>query len=98
MLIRTNTARKYLLAKKIMRKQTGKEVCTMVELAKNFVGKECILYTVLNHQIVGRIKEVNENALLLENKGTLEAVNLEFIVRIREFPKNKKGKKKIVID
>jgi len=34
---------------------------------------------------------------LIEKSGTLEAVNFDFIVRIREYPKNKNGKKKSVI-
>ena len=28
---------------------------------------------------------------------TLEAINLDFVIRIREYPKNKKGKKKSVV-
>ena len=35
--------------------------------------------------------------LLLEGKDSNEIINLDFIVRIREFPKNKKGKKKSVV-
>ncbi len=65
----------------------------MYELAQNFMGKECIIYT-FNSQITGIIKEVNEGGILLEKSGTQEAVNFDFIVRIREYPKNKNGKKK----
>ena len=35
--------------------------------------------------------------LAVENKGNLEAVNLDYITRIREYPKNKKGKKKSIV-
>lgn len=72
----------------------------MKELAQNFVGKECIVYTFSDGQTVkGVIKEVKDNALLIENGSSLEAVNLDFVVRIREYPRNKNGKKKsIVID
>lgn len=68
----------------------------MFELAQKFLDKECIIYT-FNSQITGRIKEVNEGGVLIEKSGTLEAVNFDFIVRIREYPKNKNGKKKSVI-
>jgi len=68
----------------------------MVELAKRFVGKECIIYT-FNSQINGTIKEVSDGAILLDNKGTEEAVNVDFIIRIREYPTKKNGKKKSVI-
>ena len=68
----------------------------MFELAQKFINKECIIYT-FNSQITGTIKEVNEGGILIEKSGTLEAVNFDFIVRIREYPKNKNGKKKTVI-
>ncbi len=69
----------------------------MFELAKQFIGKECLLYTFNGSQIEGVIKELSENAVLIDNKGSIEAVNLEFITRIREYPRNKKGKKKSVV-
>ena len=68
----------------------------MLELAKRFIEKECIIYT-FNNQLEGVIKEISGNALMIEKKGMLEAVNLDFVVRIREYPRNKKGKKKSVV-
>ena len=68
----------------------------MVELAKNFVEKECIVYT-FQSQISGVIKEVSNGAILLNNNGTVEMINLDFVVRIREYPKKKNGKKKSVV-
>ncbi len=68
----------------------------MYELAQNFIGKECIICT-FNSQFTGIIKQVNEGGILLEKSGTQEAVNFDFIVRIREYPTNKNGKKKSVI-
>jgi hypothetical protein len=68
----------------------------MLELAKRFIEKECIIYT-FNNQVEGVIKEISGNALMIEKNGVLEAVNLDFVVRIREYPKNKKGKKKSVV-
>lgn len=70
----------------------------MVELAKRFIGKECIIST-FNNQLTGTIREVSEGAIFLEGKEGAEAVNLDFIVRIREYPRKKNGKKKsIVVD
>ena len=68
----------------------------MLALAKRFVGKECIVYT-FNSQVNGVIREVTEGAILLDNKGTEEAINVDFIVRIREYPTKKNGKKKSVV-
>ena len=71
---------------------------SMIELAKRFIGKECLIYTFdCGHQFEGIIKEVTDGAILLEKKGTVEAINLDFVIRIREYPTNKKGKKKSVV-
>ena len=32
-----------------------------------------------------------------EKEGKIEALNLDFVIRIREYPKNKKGKKKSIV-
>ena len=70
----------------------------MIELAKRFIGKECIIYAFdSNHQFEGVIKEVSEGAILIEKDEKLEAINLDFVIRIREYPRNKSGKKKSVI-
>lgn len=70
----------------------------MIEFAKKFIGKECLIYAFdSNHQFSGTIKEVSDGAILLERDGATEAINLDFVIRIREYPKNKKGKKKSVV-
>lgn len=69
----------------------------MKELAKRFIDKECLIYTFNGNQHDCTIKEVTDGAILVEKAGTTEAINLDFIVRIREFPRNKKGKKKSVV-
>ena len=70
----------------------------MVELCKRFIGKECIIYT-YNSQLEATVKDVSDGAILIERNGEEEAVNLDFVMRVREYPKNKKGKKKsIVVD
>lgn len=70
----------------------------MIELAKRFIGKECIIYAFdSNHQFEGVIKEVSDGAILIEKEQKLEAINLDFVIRIREYPRDKKGKKKSLI-
>lgn len=68
----------------------------MEELALAFVGKECLVYT-MNSQLTGTICEVKAGALLLDNGKEKEIVNLEYVIRIREYPKNKSGKKKSIV-
>ncbi len=69
----------------------------MTELAKQFIGKECLIYTFNNSQINGVVRDVVDGAILVESNGSLEAVNIDFITRIREFPKKKNGKKKSIV-
>ena len=89
--------KKSAVAKKIIQNKKEKDT-TMLELAKRFIGKECLIYAFDNsHQFTGVITEVCDNAILLENNGSTEAVNLDFVIRIREYPKNKNGKKKSII-
>ncbi len=74
-----------------------KEVrASMTALAQGFIGKECIVYT-LEHQVIGVIREVSEGGILVESKDSKQAVNIDFILRIREYPKKPNGKKKGII-
>ncbi len=90
--------RRLVVARKIIKKRkTGGNV-EMKELAKKFIDKECIISSFDgNHQYDGVIKEVTEGAVLVEKGGKLEAINLDFIMRIREYPRKKNGKKKSVV-
>jgi len=70
----------------------------MKELAEKFIDKECVIYSFDGgHQFDGVIKEVTDGAILVEKDGKLEAINLDFVIRIREYPRNKKGKKVSVV-
>lgn len=81
-------------------KNRKKETEAMEALAKQFTGKECIIYTISSNDgsIAGIIREVSGGGMLIEDaRGQLQAVNLEYVTRIREYPRNKKGKKESVI-
>ena len=89
---------KAVALRKIIRKRKLEGNTEMKELAQKFVGRECIVYSFDgNHQYAGIIQEVTDGAILLENEGNLQAINLDFVIRIREYPRNKNGKKKSVI-
>ena len=83
------------------RKKQDKENIAMKELAQKFIGKECLVYTVASdsNSVNGTIKEITDTGILIENDGYLQVVNLEYVTRIREWPRKKNGKKKeIVLD
>ena len=94
----TMKRRKAAAVRNMLQNKSEKEKTQMVELAKKFIGKECIVYSFDSaRQFVGVITEVTDRALLLENKTGSEAINLDYVIRIREYPKNKNGKKKSVV-
>ncbi len=74
----------------------------MKELANQFIGKECMIYTIASNDsnIQGVIREIGDGGMLIEKTtGEKEIINLDFITRIREYPRKKNGKKKgIVLD
>lgn len=86
----------------LKRKKQNRENIAMKELAKQFIGKECIIYTITSNDssISGVIKEVCDSGMVIERKsGEREIINLEYVTRIREYPRGKNGKKKeIVLD
>ena len=69
----------------------------MKALAEKFVGKECLVYPLNSQQVSGTIVEVTDGALLIDNGKEREVVNIDYVIRIREYPKNKNGKKKSVV-
>lgn len=85
-----------IILKHIQKKKNKEERAEMTELAKRFIGKECVIST-FNSQVVGVIKEVTDGAVLIENNENPEIINIDYIVKIKEYPRNKNGKKKIIV-
>lgn len=70
----------------------------MKALAERFIDKECLITSFdSSHQYKGIIKEVTDGAILVDNDGKLEAINLDFVIRIIEYPRRKNGKKKSIV-
>ncbi len=78
------------------------QILAMKELAKKFIGEECIIYTITSNDgsVHGIIKEIDDSGMIIrKNSGEMEFINLDFVTRIREYPRKKNGKKKgIVLD
>lgn len=82
------------------RKKQNKGNSAMKELAKQFIEKECIIYTITSDggSVEGVIKEIDGGGMIIErNTGEREIVNLDYVTRIREYPRKKNGKKKEII-
>ena len=81
-------------------KKQNKENREMKELAKRLIGEDCIIYTITSESgsIQGVLKEVEDGGLIIEKTtGETEIVNLDFVTRIREYPRKKNGKKKSIV-
>lgn len=90
-----------MIERKIEFKKSKGKGDAMKELVKKFIGKDCIINT-FNSQLDGRLLEVSEDggAILIERMDKqVEAVNLDYVIRLREYPTKKNGKRKgIVLD
>lgn len=70
----------------------------MNEFIQKFIGKECLIYCINSETSVeGVIQELKDGWITVVKDDSEEIINTEYIVRIREYPRNKKGKKKSVV-
>lgn len=82
------------------RRKQNKEILIMKELAKQFINEECIIYTIASNDgsIQGVIREIDDGGMMIEREsGEREIINLDFVTRIRQYPRKKNGKKKSVV-
>ena len=86
-----------ILVKNRIRNREGEEGNFMRELAERFIGKD-VYINLLDGRADGVIKEVTDNGIMLENKNGMQVVNLDYVVKLREYPHNKKGKRSTIMD
>ena len=82
--------RKLATVQQIVKRRNSEERSKMIELAKRFIEKDCVIYTFDGNQYIGTLKEVTEGTILMEKRGATEAINLNFVVKIKEIVKCKK--------
>lgn len=92
----TSLNERKLVIKNIIQKKKGREY--MNEVIQRYLGKDCLIYLSLSSTVVaGNVINLNDNWLTVKTKDGEETVNLDYIIRIKEHPVNKNGKKKSVI-
>ena len=84
-------ASQQIMNQKIMKHKIMKEKDIMKELAERFIGKDCYI-NMLEGNVDGTIKEVTDGGIVLDKDGNLNVINLDYVVRIREYP-YKNGKR-----
>ncbi len=71
----------------------------MSHMIEKFIGKDCLINLGSGSAADGIVKSVADGWVELEGKdGNLQAVNVDYISRIRVYPTNKNGKRKVVIE
>lgn len=85
--------------RKIMRNKKKKGRVYMNEVIGRYIGKECLVYisSSSSSAVIGEIASVNENWVVVKTKEGEETVNLDYIVRIKEYPRKSNGKKKSIV-
>ncbi|MDR0813880.1 MAG: hypothetical protein LBO63_07820 [Oscillospiraceae bacterium] len=84
--------------KRIISKKAGK-TRAMSEIIKEFIGKECIIST-MKAEVVGVVESVQDNWIKVHSAkkdGGTDIINVEYVSRIREYPRSKYGKKKLIV-
>lgn len=82
----------------IRRKYRKQEADSMVELAKQLIGKECIISIITSSTgVMGTIEAVEGNGMLVKKGDETTLVNLEYVSQIKEYPRKKNGRKKAVV-
>lgn len=64
----------------------------MTELVTTYIGRKCILYT-MNDAVTGTIQAIDGSWVSVDTGKEVQAVNLEFVVRISPCPEKKSKEK-----
>ena len=91
-----NRHKKAAVIQQVIKNKRAKGAKKMHELLEKYIGQECVVYT-LNNQITGTVTALQDGWLSLSDKlGNTEVLNLDYIIRVRQVPLNKNGKKKAI--
>lgn len=85
--------------RRIIKKRKKRGTFDMSDIFNKYIGKDCIVYTSNSNlsAIECNVTGVNDNWLCIKTKDGEEVINLDYIVRVKEHPVNKNGKKKSVV-
>ncbi len=86
------------LSQRIIKKIKKKGRVRMNEVINRYIGKDCLIYLSLSSSVIEcQVISVNDNWVIVKTKDGDETINLDYIVRIKEHPVNKNGKKKSIV-
>jgi len=90
---------KALNVKRIIKKRKKRGIMNMNEIFQKYIDKDCVIYISngTSSAIEAKVSSVTDNWLSVQTKDGEEAINIDYIVRIKEHPLTKSGKKKTII-
>ena len=85
--------------RRIIRKRRKRGLNDMSEVFNRYIGKDCVIYlsNSSSNVLECKVPGISENWLTIESRDGVEIINVDYIIRIKEHPVNKNGKKKSVI-
>ena len=94
-IIQINNARtQSIIKRKIKRRGKTK----MNEIINAYLGKDCVIYLSNSSSVItGNLLSLNDNWITVKTKDGNEIINIDYIIRLKEHPVTKSGKKKSVI-
>ena len=76
--------------------------CVMGEILDLFIGKDVIIYTINDSSSVvrGNVESVTDKWVTVKtlDSGETQVINLEYVIRVREHPRDKNGKLKTIFE
>lgn len=93
-----NNSKKHNI-KRIIRKRKKRGNIDMSDVFNRYIGKDCVIYlsNTGSNIIECTVICISDNWLTVKTKDGEEIINFDYIIRIKEHPTNKNGKKKSVI-
>lgn len=68
----------------------------MNDAIMRFVGKDCLIYcgAGFGENVSGVIEDIAGDWITVKTKGGIETVRIDYVTRIREYPKSKNGRRR----
>lgn len=85
--------------RRIIKKRKKRGLTDMSDIFNKYIGKDCVIYisNSSSNIIECNVIRVADNWLTVKTRDGEEMINIDYLVRIKEHPTNKNGKKKSVI-
>lgn len=93
-----NNRRKVAKIISVLRKRKKRGIFKMSDVLNRYIGKDCVVYVSTGNYsaIEGMVIEIKDNWIVVKTKDGDEVINFDYVIRVKEHPVNKNGKKKTI--